>query len=231
MATRGSGVTMITSNHSQPFLFSVTMDSSKKRIKIQAKNKLKSEEQYYNEYTADGLKKIGFEQSVKGFYNRLKMAIESKSPDELKAYYNINSNSLRIILEQIDKFDDEPTKWPITLKKKKIEKKIGSSDSLSSFGSNSSINDSSNDAAMKQIGFVVKQVKEKFNNEKEERLKLEERIQALEQLCTKLTKKLVKVTNDLKKEKEKNNNQHSLRSDDDIFGSKVCIISYLRYCE
>jgi len=218
MATRGSGATMITSNPSQPFLFSVTMDSSKKKIKIQAKNKLKSEEQYYNEFTADGLKKIGFEQSVKGFYNRLKMAIESKSPDELKAYYNTNSNSLRIILEQIDKFDDEPTKWPIVLKKRKIEKKIGSSDSLTSFGSSSSINDSSNEAAMKQIQFVVKQVKEKFNNEKEERLKLEERIQALEQLCTKLTKKLVKVTNDLKKEKEKNN-QHSLGSDD-LFGSK-----------
>ena len=208
----------ITSNSSQPFLFSVTMDSAKKRIKIQAKNKLKSEEQYYCEYTEDALKKIGFYQSLKGYYNRLKMAIESKSPDELRAYYKISSDSMKMILEEISKFDDDSTKWNMSLKKKKIEKKVTPSPS---FGSTSP--STSNDAAMKQIQFVVKQVKEKFNNEKEERLKLEERIQALEQLCTKLTKKLVKVTNDFKKEKEKNS-QHSLGSDD-LFGSKVCIIN------
>mmetsp|Transcript_69976 Transcript_69976/g.62757 ORF Transcript_69976/g.62757 Transcript_69976/m.62757 type:complete len:109 (+) Transcript_69976:78-404(+) len=97
----------ITSNSSQPFLFSVTMDSSKKRIKIQAKNKLQSDKQYYSEYTEDSLKKIGFYQSVKGFYNRLKMAIESKSPDELRAYYKISSDSMKVILEEISKFDDD----------------------------------------------------------------------------------------------------------------------------
>ena len=200
------------------------MDSAKKRIKIQAKNKLKSEVQYYCEYTEDALKKIGFYQSVKGYYNRLKMAIESKSPDELRAYYKISSDSMKMILEEISKFDDDSTKWNMSLKKKKIEKKITPSPTLGSSSSSSSPSSTSNGAAMKQIQFVVKQVKEKFNHEKEERLKLEERIQALEQLCTKLTKKLVKVTNDLKKEKEKNN-QHSLGSDD-LFGSKVCIINY-----
>eukprot|EP01083_Nonionella_stella_P198009 727437_1 len=73
---------------------------------------------------------------------------------------------------------------------------------------------------MKQIQFVVKQVKEKFAGEKEERLKLEERIQALEQLCTKLTKKLVKVTNDLKKEKHKHSRDRLKSTEsDDIFAT------------
>eukprot|EP01084_Bolivina_argentea_P051715 95132_1 len=51
------------------------------------------------------------------------------------------------------------------------------------FTSKSSSTLTNNDVAMKQIQFVVQQVKEKFANEKEERLKSTERIQTLEQLC------------------------------------------------
>ena len=216
MASRSSnnGMTRITNNKSQSFLFSVTMDTLKSKIKIHAKHKLKSHEQYEIEYTEDNLKKLNFYQSMKGFYNRLKMAIESKSPDELRAYYDIQSNALRIILEEISKFDDDSTKWTLLLKKKKIEKTITTTPKLTD-------TQSGNDEAMQKINYVVKQVKEKFNNEKEERLKLEERIEALETLCTKLTKKLIKVTNELKKEKEKNteHTQHSLS--DDMFGLHV----------
>merc|ERR1712228_283497 len=109
--------------------------------------------------------------------------------------------------------DDETTKWTLTLNQRKITSNSNKSDLLSSAISN---NQNTEDAALKQIQFVVKQVKEKFNNEKEQRLKLEERIMALESLCTKLTKKLVKVTNDLKKEKS----QKHKASNDDIFASK-----------
>eukprot|EP01084_Bolivina_argentea_P266280 451597_1 len=203
MSSTSSGKITITSNKSQPYLFSVTMDSSKKKVKIQAKNKLNSEEQYYSEYTDYELKKINFTGKIKGFYTRLKMGIESKMVDELRLSYVIQSSFMRLILEEVSKYDDETTKWNITLKKKKIEKsdpftsKSKSSSALVTSGSSSN-----NEAAMKQIQFVVQQVKEKFANEKEERLKSTERIQTLEQLCTKLTKKLVKVSNDLKNEKQ-----------------------------
>eukprot|EP01084_Bolivina_argentea_P090493 163055_1 len=100
--TRSIGsVIMITSNKSQPFLFSVSLDSSKKKVKVHAKNKLNSEEQYVGEYTEIDLKKIGFYHSIKGFYNRIKMGIESKSSDQLKTYYTTHSNAMQLILEEI----------------------------------------------------------------------------------------------------------------------------------
>lgn len=173
------------------------MDSTKKKIKIQAKNKHQSDEQYYSEYTEDNLKKIGFHSSLKGFYNRLKMAIESRSPNELKAYYSIKSSSLRLILEEISKFDDESTKWPLSLKRKRIERVT---DDATDAGHSTTPN-GADGAALQKIDFVVKQFKQKFAAEKEERLKLEERIHVLEELCSKLTRKLVKVTGDLKKER------------------------------
>ena len=210
MTSQSGGVTSITANNSQPFLFAVSMDSTKKKIKIQAKNKHQSTEQYYSEFIEDNLKKIGFHSSIKGFYNRLKMAIESRSPNELKAYYSIKSSSLRLILEEISKFDDESTKWTLSLKRKRIERVTD--DSLTA-GQHST---TPNGAGGGQIDFVVKQFKAKFASEKEERLKLEERIHALEELCSKLTRKVVKVTADLKKERERAKDaNHS----DDVLGS------------
>eukprot|EP01084_Bolivina_argentea_P076035 137776_1 len=115
--TRG-GVTMITSNSKQPYLFAVSMDSSRSKVKIQAKHKTSSDT-FLSEYNENGLKKIGFYSNVKGFYNRLKMAIESKSPDELRAYYNIHSKLMTIVLEEVSKYDDDSSKWSLSLKKKK----------------------------------------------------------------------------------------------------------------
>merc|ERR1712232_946973 len=189
----------------QPLLFSITMDTAKTSIKIQSKHKHDSSKQYYIECTQKHLKSVNFHQSIKGFYNRIKMAIESKSPQELRAYYIMQTNALKLTLEEISKFDDETTKWTLTLKQRKPTATASTS------------SDSEKDA-MKQIQFVVKQVKEKFNAEKEERLKLEERIMALESLCTKLTKKLIKVTNDLKKEKQANKD-----SSDNLFGSSASL--------
>ena len=119
-----SSYTKITSNPLSDYLFSVSMDTAKKRVKIQAKHKNNAHKQYSSEFTENDLKSLNFYHSIKGFFNRLKMAIESKSPQELRAYYIVQTNALTLTLEEKSKFDDETTKWKLSLKQQ--QRKISS---------------------------------------------------------------------------------------------------------
>lgn len=103
---RNEGPTMITSNPKQPYKFTVTIDTSNSKLKIQAKH-IKSKDRYLSEFTQQSIKKIGYHQSLKGFYNRLRMAFESKVPQDLLAYYYIQKLSntfLPFILQNIQRF-------------------------------------------------------------------------------------------------------------------------------
>jgi uncharacterized protein YxjI len=211
---RSEGPTMITSNSKQPYAFIVTLEAMNSKIKIQAKN-TQTKDAYLGEYTQQSIKKIGYFQSVKGFYNRLRMAIESRAPNELIAYYVIqstysNKNSrtkihqspsgsssalvkeqqLVLTLEERSKYDDESQKYNIRLAQLNIADTVKLNEKL---GDVAIAVDKKYLKTQKTLEIVIQQVKQKFSAEKEAREAIEDRVQYLESLCKKLMKKCLKL--------------------------------------
>ncbi|ETO32658.1 hypothetical protein RFI_04459 [Reticulomyxa filosa] len=255
-------MTMIT-NNSQPYTFSISLDTNESKILIQAKNQL-TKDAFYGEFEAEQLRQIGFHQHVrglqkkkikrlkkkkivylgkkkkKGFYSRLKLALESKSPQELRAYYwflkkdneepvediyanvfsssyslskeglmtssgsgsgnhtnanNHNTNigdvdssnnnnvttmesnatnkvdkkdSMALILEESNRYDEEASKWCLVLKQLNIKdtQKLGErlQDVVKVVGNREK-------KIQEQINFIIQQAKQKFETEKQNALK------------------------------------------------------------
>ena len=147
----------------------------------------------------------------------MKLALESKQPQELRAYYRFyslnksnsksstsnktsddgsGSHALLLTLEESSKYDDESVKWSMPLKQLAIKDTVKLSEKLEDVAD--TVHEKYNKTNQK-LDFIVSQVKEKFNKEKEERQKLEQRVEQLEILCKKLAKKTFELQNELSK--------------------------------
>jgi len=162
--------------------------------KYKKKNKL-TKDTYSGEFTSESLKKINYHQSVKGLHNRLKLAMESKQSNELRAYYwfynendnnddnnNINNNGnhnkknvtaqdghatiLILTLEEMSKYDDESVKYSLTLRQLQIKDTVKLSEKLEDVAD--TIEEKYNKTNEK-LQLIIQKLKKKFNNEKEEK--------------------------------------------------------------
>lgn len=252
---RTTTTTIITNNARQPYTFHTNLDSSKTKIRIQAKNR-NTKDAFYGEYSSEALRKIGFHQHIKGsitlactettlnvlenpqqstvtchtgFYTRLKSAIDGKSPTELRAYYWFYSDDgkpageqhtkshkshpsskldcMALILEETSKYDDESSKWCITMKQVAIKDTVKLQEKLED------VVDAVDHRERKQnekMNFIVQQVKQKFQGEKEARGELEVRVQACESAIKKIGKLVREMQAQISEGLEKVCSIHSL---------------------
>jgi len=164
---------------------------------IQCKN-LITKDAYACKLTQADLKAIGFHQSVKGYFNRVKTALAGTDP-ELKCFFWFFSkaitekkqkpnpgDSMALLLVQSTKFDDDMT-WVVSLKPLniKIETKLGErlEDVVAEV-------QTTQEKFKNKLTQIVDQVRTKFDEVEEERTENQDRLEQMEHACKKVISKV-----------------------------------------
>merc|ERR1719464_538223 len=187
--------------------FDVTV-SRAPSVCIQCKN-LITKDAYAVTLSQADLKAIGFHQSVKGYFNRIKTALAGTDP-ELKCFFWFfeksitqkkqkpnTGDSMALLLVQSTKFDDD-LNWVTSLKPLniKITEKLGER-----------LEDIVHEVQATQEKFkgklttIVEQVRTKFDEVEDERKENADRLEMMENACKKVISKVKEFSSQLEEQK------------------------------